>query len=533
MGIPSYFSYIIQKYSSIIKPINKCKINNFYLDCNSIIYDTIKNIDVSSVKDNISTIIISQVISKIEEYIYTIQPDNVVYIAFDGVAALAKLEQQRQRRFKSLYQEETLNTILKKDKCSHWNNCAITPGTTFMKQLNTTIESHFVEADKYNVNKLVLSLSNQHGEGEHKIFEYIRENPLEHNTFTTCIYGLDADLIMLCINHLHLCESIFLYRETPDFIKNLNSSLEPNTTYLFDISILGEKIVDTMKHNIGIAKSMDVYLHDYIFLCFMLGNDFLPHFPSVNIRTSGIIKLLNAYKHVMGSKDCLTNGKIIYWKNVRKIIKHLADLEELHIIEELKRRDNNRIQPNTNTTTPENTIKKFELIPLQNRMLENQLNPTVPGWRYRYYTLLFHIEPDEIRLKQICMNYLEGLEWTMKYYTTNCFDWRWKYKYHYPPLLSDLIKYTPYFETELIPYLKPSPVSDIVQLCYVLPKKYLSLLPKEVYEEIVLNHSDLYVENCEFVWAFCKYFWECHADLPHINITTLEQIDMSVKNVKE
>jgi 5'-3' exonuclease len=529
MGIPSYFSYIIQKYSSIIKPIHKCKINNFYLDCNSIIYDTIKNVDVSTLKDNISTIIISQVISKIEEYIYTINPDNVVYIAFDGVAPLAKLEQQRQRRFKSLYQEETLNTILKKDKCHLWNNCAITPGTTFMKQLNTMIESHFIEASKYNVNKLVLSLSNQYGEGEHKIFEYIRANPVDHHSLTTCIYGLDADLIMLCINHLHLCESIFLYRETPHFISNLNSSLEPNKSYLFDISILGDKIVDTMKHSRGITKSIYDYSHDYIFLCFMLGNDFLPHFPSVNIRTGGIFKLLNAYKNVMGSDECLTNGKKIYWKNVRKIIKHLADLEEFHIIEELKKRDNIRNQYNNNT--PENTIKKFESLPLQNRMLENQLNPTTPGWKYRYYTLLFHIEPDEIRLKQICMNYLEGLEWTMKYYTTNCFDWKWKYKYHYPPLLCDLIKYTPYFETELIPYSNPSPVSDIVQLCYVLPKKYLSLLPKEVYEEIMSKHSDLYVENCEFVWAFCKYFWECHADLPHININTLEQLTRSVKGV--
>lgn len=527
MGIPSYFSYIIQKYSSIIKPIHKCKINNFYLDCNSIIYDTIKQVDVSSLKDNISCVIISQVINKIEEYIYTVNPDNIIYIAFDGVAPLAKLEQQRQRRFKSLYQEETLNTILKKDKCHLWNNCAITPGTTFMKQLNTTIESHFIEAAKYNVNKLVLSLSNQYGEGEHKIFEYIRENPREHHTLTTCIYGLDADLIMLCINHLHLCDSIFLYRETPHFISNLNSSLEPNKSYLFDISILGDKIVETMKHSVGITKGRDVYLHDYIFLCFMLGNDFLPHFPSVNIRTGGIFKLLNAYKHVIGANECLANEQQIYWKNVRKIIKHLADLEERHIIEELSKRDNIRIQPNNDT--PENTIKNFELSPLQNRILEKQLSPNIPGWKYRYYTLLFNIEPDELRLKQICMNYLEGLEWTMKYYTTNCFDWKWKYKYHYPPLLCDLLKYTPYFETELIPYSNPCPVSDIVQLCYVLPKKYLSLLPKEVYEELMLNHADLYVENCQFVWAFCKYFWECHADLPHININTLEQITRSIK----
>ena len=102
MGIPSYFSYIVKNHSNIIKKFEKCEIqvNNLYLDCNSIIYDAVHHIDFATLTDTATKTIIKRVISKIEEYINLIGPDNLIYIAFDGVAPVAKLEQQRSRRFK-------------------------------------------------------------------------------------------------------------------------------------------------------------------------------------------------------------------------------------------------------------------------------------------------------------------------------------------------------------------------------------------------------------------------------------------------
>ena len=54
MGIPSYFSYIVKNHSKIIKKIisNERKINNLYMDSNSIIYDSFYKIQTDYGKLN-------------------------------------------------------------------------------------------------------------------------------------------------------------------------------------------------------------------------------------------------------------------------------------------------------------------------------------------------------------------------------------------------------------------------------------------------------------------------------------------------
>ena len=110
----------------------------------------------------------------------------------------------------------------------------------------------------------------------------------------------------------------------------------------------------------------------------------------------------------------------------------------------------------------------------------------------------------------------------MKYYTTGCPDWRWCYNYNYPPLMSDLIHHIPITEKEFIVTKKENPVSDLVQLCYVLPKKSLEYLPPNLYKKLLQNHDDWYKTDCSFIWAYCRYFWEAHVNLPHIDIDKLE-----------
>ena len=534
MGIPSYFSYIVKNHPEIIQKYYNSSfiVSNFYLDCNSIIYDSYAKLDPSILTENAGIQIINSVISKIEEYIQLIQPKQRTIIAFDGVAPLAKLKQQRERRFKSWFHSNTINNIsLETQSDSNqsllWDKTAITPGTIFMKQLNYRITNHF--SSNYQI---IVSGSDEVGEGEHKIFQYIREHPEEHTKeFNTFIYGLDSDLIMLSINHLYCSPNIYLFRETPHFIQSISSDLEPNENYILDIPELSKNIayyMTTENSNMNINRT-----HDYILLCFLLGNDFLPHFPAINIRTGGIDKLLSAYKTIIGDYNILlTNGKTIYWQNFKKLIFYLSNLENQYLINEYGTRNKmeNGQKYLLQTINDENEteekrieakIKQFNSIPIYNRKLEKYINPFKPGWQNKYYKSLFTNDNlPTYDKREISINYLEGIEWTLKYYTTGEIDWTWKYKYNYPPLLQDLFRFTPNYQTTFINNINQCNMPEIIQLCYVLPKQSLHLLPSKLSQALLNEFPEWYIDNTidYFIWAYCRYFWEAHLITPELNI---------------
>jgi 5'-3' exonuclease len=532
MGIPAMFAYIVRNHAKIIKKLedSTIQVNNLYLDCNSIIYDAVRNIDFATIAESDVDAIVNAVCAKIDQYLFLLKPTKNVYIAFDGVAPVAKLDQQRSRRYKSLYQNTISRSIFKSTAPDPWNTTAITPGTIFMNKLNEKVYAKYNDANKYGLENLLVSGSDEPGEGEHKLFEYIRSFPEEHQGFNTIIYGLDADLIMLSINHLPISNQIYLFRETPEFIKSINVELEPNESYIMDIPELAKVITLNMNNDQELTTDQqNNRIYDYIFLCFFLGNDFMPHFPAINIRTGGVDKMINAYKATIGgTPEVLTDGKTIFWKNVRKLVEFLANNEEDFIKKEAKSRDR-RERMSFADESPEDKYKKFESIPTYERELEKYINPFKQDWQTRYYKSLFNIEIDDVRRQQICVNYLEGLEWTMKYYTSGCADWRWSYKYNYPPLLCDLIQYVPYFDTEFVVKKPQNPVTDLVQLCYVLPKQSLKFLPENLYNKLLKEHSVWYNSDCDFAWAYCRYFWEAHVNLPHIDMNELENFVLNYK----
>jgi 5'-3' exoribonuclease 1 len=530
MGIPSYFSYIVKNHNNIIKNISNFhnNIHNLYFDSNSIIYDCYRiimeenNNFLSNTK--FENYLIQAVCDKITSYINIIKPIDTIIISFDGVAPVAKMNQQRSRRLKSTIEKKIMKNF-KNNKEEIWNKTAITPGTEFMKKLNNHVCKYFKNKEKkLNVKNIIISGSNIPGEGEHKIFDYIKNNKIFHFTKTTVVYGLDADLIMLAINHLQFSKNIFLYRETPEFIKSIDKNLDPNETYILDIPLLSNYI----NNDINNTYKNKFFLQDYIFIFFLLGNDFLPHFPSLNIRTNGIKNIFNAYiKTISCKNNSIINNNEIQWKYFKLFITELANNEHDYIKNEynIRNKKEKRTIPNDSF---DNIYKKYLLTPIFNRTNEIYINPYEGFWENRYYKTLFHIEPNEENIKKICINYLEGLEWTFKYYTFGCPDWCWKYNYHYPPLLKDLIKYIPMFNTQMVDINDNKPVDPLVQLIYVLPKESLYLLPKKIYNCTLIEYEDYYNYNVQYVWDFCTYIWESHVDLPPLHIPNIQKFIKSI-----
>jgi 5'-3' exonuclease len=519
MGIPSYFSYIVKQHRQILKNFknNPYKFDNLYMDCNGIIYDCLSSLKFSD-KDKFENELINLTCEKIKNYIKIINPEKKILISFDGIAPVAKLNQQKNRRYKSWFENQIMQSI-NNDIKNKWNSASITPGTNFMEKLHNTLYKQFTNEN------IIISSSKDAGEGEHKIYEYIRKNPDYHKNTSTVIYGLDADLIMLTLNHLNYSKNLYLFRETPYFIKNIDESLEENGNYIIDIPEFSEKLVIEMV-GIDIYEKIDFdkkfnLIQDYIFICFLLGNDFMPHFPSLNIRTNGIDILLNIYNNINKNlNNFLINNDNINWKCFRKLIEILAENEDKLIIEEYKIRKKWENIKHRKLTEED----KFKNTPLFNRKTEFFINPYEKGWEYRYYKSLFDIDIDDDRKKQICINYLSMLEWNFFYYRSDCIDWRYKYNYNYPPLFKDLLTFIPFFETTFLEKKIKNPINTYIQLAYVLPRDSLNLLPKNISDKLLNNLHQHYKLDYDFEWSFCKFFWECHVKTPELKIEDLEKL---------
>lgn len=577
MGIPSYFGYLLKNHNNIFKKLSHLEnVDNFYIDANAIIYNSIKcsleYFDINKLsydKSKFEEKLIDNTIIKLKYLIKLIKPKKNVIIAFDGPAPLAKVHQQKTRRFKNSYLNKKFS------KGFSWDTCAISPGTQFMKNLDNKLEKHFDQESckLFRLSKIILFPSYEIGEGEHKIFSYIRSNIEEHKDFTTIIYGLDADLIMLSLTHLHYTKEIYLYRDslindnqnktnnlnnkiTNQNNKNNNQNISQDDNNFFKINDLAIEIINVLTENYA---NHDLYseenkhlIHDYIFMCFMLGNDFMPHFPALNIRLNAIDKLIKVYNEYFYKKklkllhDLLQINKLdnnskdiqindlkykINNKHFKEFVRILAENEENFLINLESNRlkfENNFKRNNVIDLNDENILNN---LPIFERNIEKYINPNEHKWERRYYYALFNLDLDlndeqfNNELRKIVNNYLEILLWTLNYYNDECVNWRLHYKFNYPPLLSDLYKFIPYFDNEIFLEKELNPYHSICGLVNIIPPTSYHLLPLNIqeYMNTKFDASNYDINSMNFVYAYSRYFWESH-----ILDEYIEKIDINV-----
>ena len=348
MGVPNFFIWLTTRYPNILieareglkigsKLEEMPPIDNLYFDMNGIIHPCAHpegREPPSSLAE-----MFNNIFDYCDKLIRIIKPKKLIYFAIDGVAPRAKMNQQRSRRFRaalSAQQEERIYSQIEKEwrekelptdfleekrkekKFKFDSNC-ITPGTDFLAQcsiaVRTYIKSRLNNDPLWSGLNIVFSDASVPGEGEHKILDFIRTQrtyeTYDPNTYH-CMYGADADLIMLSLimHEPHFCVIRESLKE-----RNYQNAHKKKESGKIEFSLIKIGIVrqylelefsELIKNKLDLERIID----DFVFMGFLVGNDFLPNMPSLKIREGAIDALIYLYKKIwpeMG--DYLTNGE--------------------------------------------------------------------------------------------------------------------------------------------------------------------------------------------------------------------------------
>lgn len=320
MGVPKFFRWLSERYPSISMLIAESRIPEFdslYLDMNGIIHNcTHSDSDSPTFRMTEDQMFIA-IFNYIEHLFGKIKPKKLFYMAVDGVAPRAKMNQQRARRFRTALdaenaKEKAIQQGLEMPKEDAFDSNCITPGTEFMqkltKQLKYFINKKISEDTDWQGVEIVLSGHEVPGEGEHKIMEYIRcskAQPDYESNVRHCLYGLDADLIMLgLLSHdPHFC----LLREEVTFGRQVSKKpkeLEHQNFYLLHLSVVREYLELEFQELeqegvLDFPFDMERVIDDFILMAFFVGNDFLPNLPNLHINEGALALMFKLYKEVL------------------------------------------------------------------------------------------------------------------------------------------------------------------------------------------------------------------------------------------
>ena len=554
MGVPGFFLWLWKKYKKTNFVFSKSQINDTQLlekvnsidylliDANCLIHPTCfkvlaENPDFTN-KESLENKMMNATLEYIDKLINFVDPKKGIYLAIDGVAPTAKIKQQRYRRFKSVHDRELFDNIKKKHNkpiTKFWNNSAITPGTEFMERLHYKI---LAWAQNKHL-KVIYSSCKTPSEGEHKLLQFIRDNIKQDKELSYVMYGLDADLIFLCLSTN--APNMYLLREAREFDKRKSSD---DLNYV-SIDLMRVLIKDTMEGLIDVEKDnyvidkkyTDNLINDFIFICYLLGNDFLPHLPALDIYSDGLDILLQKYIEILGNYNF---KKFIIERNKKSVkinnklfgelIAFLASEES----ETLKNQftSKKRFRKCQSTDPYDIEMHRIDNIyfkvedPIQLGSDESEL------WKKRYYQHYFNIsdEEQEEYVDNLVREYLIGLKWVTNYYFDKCPSWIWYYPYDNPPFLEDINNYlekNKKFNMNKIDFDYGSPLKPFNQLLLVLPPQSSYLIPKTL-RKIVHNPNSslayMYPTQIKQDLIGKHKYWMAHPMLPTFDINHVKKI---------
>lgn len=533
MGIPSYYKKLLETVPSLIRKSHPGSssggVARLFMDFNCLIYHCLHREDTPPYygddrKDEWEADFLVCVVNYCLKVIKEVTPTDGVYIAIDGVVPMAKMRQQRLRRFKSSWLSEVEALEEAKEK---WDRNAITPGTKFMEKLTTSLQEM---CRTHGKKSWVLSSSSEPGEGEHKIIAEWRRSSSSRNY---AVYGLDADLIVLSMLGQELGgfgNEIWLFREEVTAGKMAYTEDGEEIFEWFSVNSLRDWLCSPFLSD---KVSRRNFLLSYCFSMSVLGNDFLPSSLGLKIRDDGHDELLEITRGIVAKGETLIDAETLEISlfGLSSLFKVLQDTEELRLEKYLNRKTYLSYQfargGRGGDGTPlemglgENNwplAKVEEEFLLKDRKL-------VGDWREKYLQVFF-----SEKVGKICKEYLYGIQWIWAYYTGDwdkiCFNWF--YPYNLPPLWSWLYNCMTdgdgLCEFPDSVHIRAVDISPVEQLALVLPIESWNLLPNSAEREFPYLAPQYFPSKFGFESVGKRYFWECESLIPLPSVLELKQI---------
>uniref|UniRef100_A0A8V5HES0 5'-3' exoribonuclease 1 n=1 Tax=Melopsittacus undulatus TaxID=13146 RepID=A0A8V5HES0_MELUD len=541
MGVPKFYRWISERYpclSQVLKEHQIPEFDNLYLDMNGIIHQCSHPND-DDVHFRISEDkIFADIFHYLEVLFRIIKPRKVFFMAVDGVAPRAKMNQQRGRRFRSAKEaEDKIKKALEKGETlpteARFDSNCITPGTEFMARLHEHLK-YFVNM-KISTDKswqgvtVYLSGHETPGEGEHKIMEFIRsEKAKPHHDPNTrhCLYGLDADLIMLGLTS-HEAHFALLREEVRFAGKKSQRACAPEETtfHLLHLSLMREYIdyeFSPVKDKISFEYDIERIIDDWILMGFLVGNDFIPHLPHLHINHDALPLLYRTYMTILPELGGYINENgHLNLKRFEKYLTRLSDFDREHFSEvfvdlkwfeskvgnkylneaagiaaeearkikqkKQKAQENSvclaALEKNESEVTPKTVVEDE---PEDDDLFETEFRQ----YKRTYYMTKMGVEvvSDDFLADQAeC--YVQAIQWILHYYYHGVQSWSWYYPYHYAPYLSDIRNIG-----ELkMKFELGRPFMPFEQLLAVLPAASKDLLPK-CYQHLMISQDSPIIE---------------------------------------